>query len=362
MIRLFIILNILNSALFTSKSAIQQLDVHRLCKNTTTSRLKHESEKHSILKRNSAVNTFENPCEFRGVCNINAEAKYPVCYCDKLCTVFNDCCFDANRTDVSTQLDIVQEQLGYMTCELVRPKELYTGIYTISKCPPSSPYGLLHGELSKRCSIVNNTHLVSSKDGIVYRNMYCAMCHNVTDYNLWVFQFAYGGHCSFEKMISLNYTIPEKIHHVKNSNCLYWFVPPSTVGQLRSCVKYEISEMMQQKDHLCSEFQNPILIHEHSLYRNIYCHGDITNSTTYTCIKAISMGQEVKAFSKLDMTGMFNVNPANEISGYKKCRNKNDKYDKTKVNKNSYISEPIQKSPKQKLLFFHLGDFFSFPW
>ena len=108
-------------------------------------------------------------------CNIS-------CYCDQFCTVFDDCCAGANTTSFSWK----QVPKDTFTCKRI-PGIIHKAISIVNMCPLS--YG--DADIRSECETTERNGLLNVPvsdvvTNILYRNVYCALCHNVTKYVYWL--------------------------------------------------------------------------------------------------------------------------------------------------------------------------------
>ena len=109
------------------------------------------------------------------------------CYCDQLCTVFDDCCPGASLQHSNTT-SFSQRKIsrGTFTCEEILEISKST-ISFVNRCP------LKYGDAGIRseCETTERNGLLNvpvsdAVTNILYRNVYCAICHNVTKYIYWL--------------------------------------------------------------------------------------------------------------------------------------------------------------------------------
>ena len=147
--------------------------------------------------------------------------RYPVakncapCFCDHLCLIYSDCCPDFqllghfNNLFVNysrSSLDIKSESKLVITCEkshlkVIDNEDDFNNFFSmINYCPSSLTNNTIQRnvpktqkdekQLENMCTNTNNSlhwdfmRPLSSKKGIVYRNRFCAFCHNEKRENL----------------------------------------------------------------------------------------------------------------------------------------------------------------------------------
>lgn len=130
------------------------------------------------------------------------------CRCDRHCSFFQDCCEGAELTtmgcvdpaagahfNVERSLWSCHSLYALGTVDLTRFSPMQVGVYVVSMCPPtwftlSQKRGLSMAEfglVANLCSAVNSSLPLASDafSGRVYKNEYCALCHEVSQMSLW---------------------------------------------------------------------------------------------------------------------------------------------------------------------------------
>lgn len=308
-------------------------DSQRQLLNKENSKEQHDKEnarKHSLeiiidtknrnwleLGKRRRRNIIGNPCEQNGVCYENdGNIDMPVCYCDEECNKYNDCCFDHLKPSIkpkSIPKHIVCDSIQFGR----RRMSNAFGSYLVSRCPS----GFKNVNLTTKC--LDDIFPVSSEDGITYKNVHCARCHNVTNYEPWTFKFIYNKGCSKKIIQSLNTNeIRSKIQFIIRQNCTYAFFSPED-SFIRYCVKYQttVDDDAVNKT-LCESFSSPLRITSTNdqvsrLLRNIYCGNKTWESTDHTCIAPLN--SKMKEWGMINLVGMFNVRPPIEGRHGKQC-------------------------------------------
>lgn len=270
----------------------------------------------------SQISEMKNPCDNIHTCKL--QDKQSSCYCDQACEKYDDCCFDAILSNTSEQITKNNQHIDikFLTCESKIFNAEY-GMWVVSSCPSRSR----PSDITEKCHQAENMHPVSSEDGTTFRNVYCAYCHGVRQYNSWRFEFFYGGTCIESKMESFNPNIPNKMRYIID-NCEYRFVPP-TNANVRTCVEDAIREATEGSS--CSIFQSPVNLDD-QLYRNIHCYNQSESSyITSRCLIILpSRMFENRGYASNSLTGIFNIRPVLDMFGKRTCED-NFYYDTTKV-------------------------------
>eukprot|EP00092_Neocalanus_flemingeri_P038696 GFUD01042132.1.p1 GENE.GFUD01042132.1~~GFUD01042132.1.p1 ORF type:complete len:260 (-),score=53.51 GFUD01042132.1:24-803(-) len=97
------------------------------------------------------------------------------CFCDKDCSLYGDCCIDAETFDHNEQ----KENFGSFSCVPVRQHGL---VYMRTKCSSDWPAGQIRTGCedqpsSSRSDPVGTLPVTSGITGITYSNYYCAVCN-----------------------------------------------------------------------------------------------------------------------------------------------------------------------------------------
>ncbi|PIK55931.1 hypothetical protein BSL78_07159 [Apostichopus japonicus] len=106
------------------------------------------------------------------------------CQCDDLCQYYGDCCFDALEGNENPDI-VVPSVMELETCQ---SDGIYgSGYYMISKCPEE----FVDSNIRSLCEQVNpddillNTPATDRNDKKLFRNLYCAICHERIIDNLY---------------------------------------------------------------------------------------------------------------------------------------------------------------------------------
>ncbi|KAL5006914.1 hypothetical protein ScPMuIL_015720 [Solemya velum] len=139
----------------------------------------------NIIRQYALVCGFEHICDktilnFSFIPHLLFEHKAvcPICSCNDKCHSLNDCCPD--KILLGPELDCVNTTL------VSKPGSVRTSKYKmVVDCP--SP----NVDLREKCSAQNDSNHnvyntpVTSQNGMTYRNRYCALCHNSSDFVAW---------------------------------------------------------------------------------------------------------------------------------------------------------------------------------
>ena len=190
------------------------------------------------------------------------------CYCDPHCTVFDDCCSAdlqyANTTSIS------QRQLpkDTFTCERIREISVKT-ISFVNRCPLNYGDAGIRSECEtmERNGILN-VPVSDPVTDILYRNVYCALCHNVTKYVYWLQKML----CNMQETTSLTLTesFQSFIHNNCSENVRFFhqnFTHRVCKPHVSSCIAGWVNDMHKEA---CASHTNFITVKWH-YYKNKYC-------------------------------------------------------------------------------------------
>ena len=107
----------------------------------------------------------------------NSTLRY--CMCDTSCDVFKDCCRDADVSNGNTTAEKLKEVFPYADCVYLPEVHSRWFIFVINTCPYSTEKILK--DLCENVDIKNvisSTPVFGNTTNLLYRNMYCAICHN----------------------------------------------------------------------------------------------------------------------------------------------------------------------------------------
>jgi len=158
------------------------------------------------------------------------------CFCDRLCRVYDDCCRDYFDEEGDRQLTPLPP--SSFTCSLMVPYPIY--IYIITECPPTYDVQFVRdncrrGSATARPPSSETFYVVpvsSRTSGLVYRNVYCAVCHGEDDVGFWSVKTR---NCNEPESAGVRDTIDE-MRQQSFDGCTFFFSPVSDVPLPRRCV------------------------------------------------------------------------------------------------------------------------------
>ena len=123
-----------------------------------------------------------------------------LCRCDRQCRIYSDCCANVSICDASDAEQNIANRLdGLLQCRSIHldPRtqpDWLESFWMVSACPADWLAGrddqLLLDTLNNCTSGSANVPPVTDvESGIVYKNEYCAVCHEVENFRLWGYRF-----------------------------------------------------------------------------------------------------------------------------------------------------------------------------
>ena len=238
------------------------------------------------------------------------------CSCDNRCVIFNDCCPDyveacSDKVTLldESELDKHSQMLLYMTKDYF---DVGTTIYWVSRCPLGSVV-----DLREKCESHSKStflqYIPVFVNGYVFRNMYCALCHNVSPGNE---SFGTAVTCfgrfegAIQEAIAFN-NVDKVFHLVKESEtdesaCAISYPPHMFPYMARRFVQFwerpeescplgmrNTTNEIKANAMTCENYQSPISFHHNSsivTYKNPHCalcdarKINIIENDGYTCL------------------------------------------------------------------------------
>ena len=123
-------------------------------------------------------------CDICPRCESSATNSTAICRCDQVCHTFNDCCCESSSSSDGTTTNFkCQSTYIHPSIPVLAENEAFL---MISSCP-GSWLDSENSTIESNCT-QPSPHLPPVTDtstGLVYRNEYCALCHQVTTFSLW---------------------------------------------------------------------------------------------------------------------------------------------------------------------------------
>lgn len=222
---------------------------------------------------------FERMIEFR---ELN-------CRCDADCSLYGDCCHDA----VANVSMVPPETVELLECQYIQGVDEIYNTYVVQKCPQNTNKNIRQlCEEKSEDNLILNTPVTGEKSGLLYKNMYCAMC-NREYYEYWT----PGLECGWRRRYTGNISIPEL---KGNTNCQIRYHPPKN-ARTRQCFTVTDNCGADKSNDACAT-GNFSLVFGQAIHRNTecaMCNGESTQNLT--CIAA------TEHFAKTSLK-RFNIN------------------------------------------------------
>jgi len=182
--------------------------------------------------RNTTTST-EMTCKDNASCVPGVDHS-DTCFCDRLCRVYSDCCPDYVDEEGARQLMPLPS--SSFACSFV----LHYPVYIITECPPTYDVQFVRdncrrGSATARPPSSETFYVVpvsSRTSGLVYRNVYCAVCHAEDDVGFWSVKTKY---CNEPESVGVRKNIDD-LRQQSFGSCTFSFSPVSDVPLPRRCV------------------------------------------------------------------------------------------------------------------------------
>ena len=151
------------------------------------------------------------------------------CYCDELCSRYNDCCPDvANISDsLSTSSDI---KIASSSCQSLL-MDKHSPVWFVSRCSGSEKGCIQNQTTTKN---IEDIIPVTGSDGFVYVNGKCAHCHGIHQYTHWYLSITENHDC---KVLAQTVSTSVLNEMLWNDDCGLYLYHPYGMPRPRRCVK-----------------------------------------------------------------------------------------------------------------------------
>ena len=142
------------------------------------------SQTGKILKRPDLSDVHD--CSVINNCVHSKKKTIPNCYCDDLCFVYGDCCADYPVLARNAKLHTHEhtEKINRTVCIPFSTTNTFDGIRAVDTCGPK--FLSQDGDCqSAKVEKIDDLVLVTGRDGITYKNEYCAICNGIRDFEQW---------------------------------------------------------------------------------------------------------------------------------------------------------------------------------
>ena len=220
----------------------------------------------------------EDFCYNEGTCFFNENLDHPRCFCDDKCSIFRDCCLDADSRIVTETTDTtLQANMSCETVEVGMGIDSVRGIFMITECSRKYLYNK---------SVNYFSFPVVGTNGTVYKDEKIALCNRVLEYDKFEIDIFFDTckRIPIPPFALLNADLDNVIDRSKRTGCTIRVKSPAHLNT-RPCWK---NKAMNKMDHFpsagrdptkCTQYRNPIFV-SNNYFRNYFCIPQ--NSTTFT--------------------------------------------------------------------------------
>ena len=193
-----------------------------------------------------------------------AEARSAVCRCDRECERYGDCCSPRSGRINCNGGEKRAQPLAGLQCRSIHldsrtQSRLREAFWTISACPedwPANQDDEVLSEVDEKCSNGSDTlpPVTDLDGGVVYKNEYCAVCHQVANIQPWGYRFGCSP-CLKDKLATHSINLTNEIVEQECMAC--GFHVPQTGPLPRHCLHHSLvidecltREMLEEKTGL----------------------------------------------------------------------------------------------------------------
>ena len=246
------------------------------------------------------------PVTSNWLCSTDDRKGEPGCHCDIDCILYGDCCVDAFEKYTATKdeqslMEIIKEPQSifsetdlysfescykslyhkYGNCHDLKINDEHLSVLFIDKCPdnhtiPVDPLVQTKCVNVSTCewSAVPATLAFSKEWQVVFRNIFCALCHGLREEDVIVW------HAYAKCHVDVNLSKAFNDSHTMFQHCEGVFRPPQNIGKLRKCIKErdlhsKCNMKTIGKDKIKDSLSCPVYLAPVSFngehYKNIHC-------------------------------------------------------------------------------------------
>ena len=172
-----------------------------------------------------------------------AEDENAVCRCDSECERYGDCCSPSSGRLNCTGGEQGTQPLAGLQCRSIHldsrtQADRMEAFWMVSACPddwPANQDDEVLREVGEKCRYGSDTlpPVTDLDDGVVYKNEYCAVCHQVTNIQPWTYRFGCSP-CLEDKLTNQNINLTHEIIKEECIACGFHF--PQTGPPPRPCL------------------------------------------------------------------------------------------------------------------------------
>ncbi|CAC5396750.1 unnamed protein product [Mytilus coruscus] len=273
----------------------------------------HRFSYQTSISPNAAL-ILSEPCYPLGTCELTQTMEKQYCNCDKQCHQFKDCCHDIKYNE-----NLNSVYTPYYHCYKASNDE-YTGLFTVAECPDTEVNTTV--TLLCQSNDLLNVGPCVVNNNIIFKNKYCAFCHNITLYD--AFDLKIQLRRVDPSMLQENISRSERMDYFFENSIGYQLVAPNGIT-IRSCML----NLDGNNDTLCQMFINPVyqlVSRELQLYRNRFCV-PVSSRDFFQCVGTL-----------YDNFGRHNIDPMTILFSFEERKQKTE--DCTNLNYQINASNP----------------------
>ena len=148
---------------------------------------------------NGSDDEFGTDCNKRNTCanSPSVNSTKMNCHCQQSCTVFDDCCVDAEVSDNGLSQHEIESIRTRVTCMPVSYISSLAPIYFMKQCSSAYPKGYIRDRCEgfmdalplNEQNLQNDPYIfipaTSTVTGLLFINVFCALCNNEEKYTFW---------------------------------------------------------------------------------------------------------------------------------------------------------------------------------
>ena len=209
-------------------------------------------------------------CQQYSSCERVSNLALQFCRCDALCTLYNDCCFNADITDNSTVFSDLH--FDCLPNPMFSFETTYNGYQVVTSCPKN----LKNTEIDMKCQsddIFSVGPWVISDSNITFKNRFCAECSNANIYKAFEVKFS-NENVTISKNTNPNIVVAvlrDLYENRAKNKLIVEFIPPMS-KTLRECIVYSYPRIVSRN---CLNYYNsPVIVQQtgnNAIVRNTFC-------------------------------------------------------------------------------------------
>ena len=220
-------------------------------------------------------------CEERDTCYSSYELPFAArnCFCDPHCIIYNDCCPDSPALMEGRPAGLPNITSDRVSCQRLENVDSEAEFYVVTSCPAS----YRDEYVRRRCEQADvafsdlffKVYVSSEKSEILYRNVYCALCHGESK-RLKFWQVVRNCPLQSNELLTVEPTLSsfQKLESQLKDSCKLELVPPAYVLP-RKCKSHKSNCPEEWEGNreagLCKAGSTSYVYTEKLAYKNKYC-------------------------------------------------------------------------------------------